>query len=111
DGGSLFEGDLAREAGARLVGAQAPGDLDDVRRRRDRVEVELADLADVVENRGELAGHPSDLVLVEAQAGQARDVQDFLAVDHGAHCMASRPWVWRAAPGGRRRAAFRGRGP
>ena len=69
--------------GARLVGAQGVGDVDDVRRRRDAVEVELADLLDVLEDVGQLAGDLRDLLVAELQARQARDVQDLLTVDHG----------------------------
>ena len=69
--------------GPRLVGAQRVGDLDDVRRRRDAVELELADLLDVLEDVGQLAGDLRDLLVAELQARQARDVQDLLTVDHG----------------------------
>ena len=53
-----------------------------MRGRLDVVEVELGDPVDVLEDPGELAGHPLDLLLGEAQAGQPGDVQHLLAVDH-----------------------------
>ncbi len=50
--------------------------------RLDPVEVELADPVDVLEDPGQLADHRLDLRLVEAQAGEAGDVQNLIAVDH-----------------------------
>ena len=73
-------------------------DLDDVRRRRDALEVELADLLDVVEDAGELAAHPLDLLVGELEAREPRDVQDLVAIDHACR--------WRSAAlgcAGRRR--------
>jgi hypothetical protein len=68
--------------GPRLVGAQRAGDLDDVRRRAARPQLDLRHAVDVVEDAGQLRGHPRDLVVAELQARQARHVQDLLAVDH-----------------------------
>ena len=50
---------------------------------RDAVEVELADLRDVADDRRELARHRLDLLLAQREARQAGDVQDLVAVDHG----------------------------
>ena len=84
----------------RLVGAQGARDLDDVRRRRHVVEVELGDLLDVVEHGRQLGGHPLDLVVAELagargarRAGPAR----------GRSCAADS----RCRRGRRRRAAAR----
>ena len=83
-GGRLGERDLASAGTGRGSSARsALLDLDDVRRRRHAVEVELGDLrVDVVEDRGQLAGHPLDLVVGELQAREARDVEDLGALDH-----------------------------
>ena len=54
-----------------------------MRGRLDPVEVELRDPVDVLEDPGQLAGHPLDLVLGEPQPGQPRDVQHLFPVDHG----------------------------
>jgi hypothetical protein len=81
--GRLRERDLARQAGPRLVGAQRVGDLDGVRGRRDAVEVELADLLDVLEDVRQLIGDLGDLLIGELQTRQPRHVQDLLAIDHG----------------------------
>ena len=59
----------------RLVRAQHVLELDHVGGRLDVVEVELADPVDVLEDPRELAGHPLDLLLGEAEAGQPGDVQ------------------------------------
>src|SRR5205814_7787767 len=79
---SFGEHALARPARARFVRAEDVLDLDHVRRGRDTLEVELRDLLDVVEDARELARHPVDLVLGEAEAGEAGDVEDLIAVDH-----------------------------
>ena len=68
--GRLLERRSRGQLGARLVGAQHVLELDHVRGRLDAVEVELADLLDVVEDRRQLAGHPLDLVV--GQASRAR---------------------------------------
>ena len=52
------------------------------RRRLDAGQIKLADAVDVLEHRGELAGHPFELGLVEFQAGQAGDVNDLCAFEH-----------------------------
>jgi hypothetical protein len=54
-----------------------------VRGRRHAVEIELADLLDVLEDVRQLAGDLRDLFVAELQARQARDVQDLLTIDHG----------------------------
>ena len=41
------------------------------------------DPVDVLEDARELARHPLDLLLGELEPGEARDVQDLLAIDHG----------------------------
>ena len=77
--GSESRGSSARSRGGCIsVG-------DDVRHRRDVVEVELRDRGDVVEHRGELARHRLELILAQLQARQARHVQNLVAVDHGPH--------------------------
>ena len=81
--GRLLEDDLPRPARPRHVGAQHVLELDHVGGRLDLVEVELGDPVDVLEDSGELARHPLDLLLGEAQAGEPGDVQHLLAVDHG----------------------------
>ena len=53
-----------------------------MRGRLDVVEVELADLLDVVEDRGQLAGHPLDLVVAQPQPRELGHVQHLLAIDH-----------------------------
>ena len=81
--GRARERDLARQRRPRLVGAQRVLDRDDVRGRRDVVEVaELGDLLDVVEDARELPGHRRQLVLAQLEAGEAGDVQDLVAVQH-----------------------------
>jgi len=65
------------------VGAQDVLQLDHVRGRLDVVEVQLGDPVDVLENPRELARHPLDLLLGEAEAGQLRYVKYLLALDHG----------------------------
>ena len=81
--GAAAEHHLAGPALARLVGAQDVLQLDDVRGRLDLVEVERGDPVDVLEDPGELAGHPLDLLLGEAEPGQLRDVQYLFSLDHG----------------------------
>ena len=79
------EHDLARERGARLVGAQHVLDLDDVRGRRHVGEVaELADLLDVVEDARELLAHALELLLAQLEAGEAGDVEDLVTAQHAA---------------------------
>ena len=56
-----------------------------MRGRLDVVEVERGDPVDVLEDPGELAGHPVDLVVGQLEPRQAGDVQDLLAIDHGLH--------------------------
>ena len=81
--GRARERDLARQARARLVGAQGVLDRDDVRGRRDVVEVaELADLLDVVEHLDSSLGHPLELVLGQLEAGEAGDVEDLVTAQH-----------------------------
>ena len=45
--------------------------------------VELVHPLDVLEDAGELAGHPLDLRVRELEPRKPRDVQHLLAVDHG----------------------------
>jgi len=52
--------------------------------RLDAVEVELADLLDVVEDLRELGRHPLDLSVIEAKAGETGDMEDLVAIDHDA---------------------------
>ena len=70
------------QLGRGSSGAQHVLELDHVRGRLDPVEVELGDPVDVLEDPRELAGHPLDLLVGEPQAGEPRDVQDLVAVDH-----------------------------
>jgi hypothetical protein len=55
-----------------------------VRGRGDAVQVELRDLLDVVEHRRQLPRHAVYLVIGEAEASEAGDVEDLIAVDHAA---------------------------
>ena len=55
-----------------------------MRGRLDVVEVERGDPVDVLEDPRELAGHPLDLLLGELEPREPGDVQDLLAIDHGA---------------------------
>src|SRR5690348_7713785 len=80
--GCAVEHALARPAWPRLVGAQDVLERYDVTRGLDAIEVELLDLLDVVEDAGQLAGHPLDLLFREAQARELRHVQDLVATDH-----------------------------
>jgi len=65
------------------ISAQDVLQLDHVRGRFDIVEVQLGDPVDVLEDPRELARHPLDLPLGEAEAGQLRHVQYLLSLDHG----------------------------
>jgi hypothetical protein len=67
----------------RDVGAQNVLQLYHVRGRLDPVEVQSGNSVDVLEDARELAGHPLDLILGEAEAGQLRNVQYLLSLDHG----------------------------
>ena len=80
--GALGERHVAGERRPRLVRAQRAADVDHVRRGRHAVEVELGDRLDMAEDLRQLAGHALDLVRREVEAGEARDVEDLLAVDH-----------------------------
>lgn len=65
------------------VSAQNILQLDHVRGRLNVIEVKLGDPVDVLEDPRELAGHPLDLLLGEAEAGQLCHVQYLLSLDHG----------------------------
>lgn len=54
-----------------------------MRGRRYVVQIQLADPPDVVEDSGELAGHPLHLGLGKPQPGQLGDVKYLLPLDHG----------------------------
>ena len=65
-----------------LVGPQRVDDVDHVRGRRDAVEIELADLLDVVEHLGKLRGHPLDLFLAQLEPGEPGDVENLFTIEH-----------------------------
>ena len=71
-----------RGTGRGSSGRSALLDLDDVTRRRHVVQRELGQRVDVAEDRGQLAGHPVDLVVGQLEPREARDVEDFGALDH-----------------------------
>src|SRR5205085_12185798 len=77
-------------------------ELDDVRSRLHLLQVELTDPLDVIEDRGQLTGHPLDLGLAQAQPGQASHVEHLIPLDHAAivGLLTSRP----ASDGSRLRA-------
>ena len=53
-------------------------------RRLDALEIELVHALDVLEDAGELAGHPFELILGQLEPCEPRDVEDLIAVDHDA---------------------------
>src|SRR5438270_13375598 len=59
---SSFEGDLGREARFWLVGAHGAGHVDHMGSRRHALQIELADLLDVIEDLRELSRHALDLL-------------------------------------------------
>ena len=76
----------SRSAGKARLGSSAAeraGDVDHVRCRRHAVQVELADLLDVIEHLGELGGHPLDIVIAQLEPGQTGDVKDLRTIKHG----------------------------
>ena len=87
----LLERDLAVEARTRHVLAKHVGEVDDVRRRLDSVEIELVHRLHVLEDLGQLAGHPVDLVVAEPQSRELGHVQHLVPVDHGRDCRLC-PW-------------------
>jgi hypothetical protein len=50
--------------------------------RRHAGEVELANLVDVVEHVGELAGHSLKLIVRELEPGETGNVEDLIAIEH-----------------------------
>ena len=50
--------------------------------RRHALEVELADLLDVVEHVRQLRGHALDLVVAQLEAREARHVQYLIPIEH-----------------------------
>ena len=63
-----------------MVWTQRGVRVDHVRGRRHPLEVEFADLLDVVEYVGELTLHPLDLVTGQLEPGEPRDVQNLFAI-------------------------------
>jgi len=65
----------------RLVGGPDVHDVERVRRRRNVREVELGHLGHRRENVVQLNAEPLDLLVVELEAREARDVEQLFAVD------------------------------
>ena len=74
--------DLYRQRRLRFVRAQGVDDIDHVGRRRHALEVELADLLDVVEHLGKLLRHPLDLLLAQLEPRQAGNVENLFTIQH-----------------------------
>ena len=68
--------------GAGSSGRSHVLERDHVGRRLDALEIELAERLDVVEDPGELARHPLDLLVGQPQPREAGDVENLFAVDH-----------------------------
>ena len=82
--GRGLERPLARQARVGLVGPQDVLERDDVRGRLDALEVERGDPVDVLEDPRQRAAHRLDPGVVELEPGEPGDVDDLLAIDHGA---------------------------
>jgi hypothetical protein len=65
-----------------LIGPQRRCNVDHMGGRRHAGEVELANLVDVVEHVGELAGHSLKLIVRELEPGETGNVEDLIAIEH-----------------------------
>jgi hypothetical protein len=74
---------ILRQALVRQIGPKHVLELNYMRGRLDSTEVQRGYAIDVLEDSRKLSGHRLDLSLGEAQAGQLRNVEYLLSLDHG----------------------------